>query len=121
MLGQVQVFVSSVGQGRAESLVGRDFVDFRTGNFPYSFVGIDFGQGRSLLPTSYTIRNRNAQTHVMLNWQFEGSNDGTNWQTLDRRVYFSGIPSTDISFENERFQLCQKAATTTWSIDTNIY
>lgn len=30
-------------------------------------------------PTCYSIRNKNMQSHTMLNWQFEGSADGINW------------------------------------------
>jgi hypothetical protein len=48
---------------------------------------VDLGQGRSLLPTCYTIRNRNSTTHVLMNWHLEGSNDKVNWEILDRRIY----------------------------------
>jgi hypothetical protein len=26
-------------------------------------------------------------SHVLLNWQFEGSNDRENWECLDKRIY----------------------------------
>lgn len=79
------------------------------------------GEGRCLLPTCYSMRNRNASTYVCLNWHFEGSNDKMNWTVLDRRMYLSGNQDEDIKFEEEREILCQKGATTTWGIDTDIY
>ena len=57
-LGQVQAFASSIGQGHPEDIVGRTSTMTRTGNEPFSFFGVDLGEGRQLLPTCYTIRNR---------------------------------------------------------------
>ena len=51
---------------------------------------INLGDGRRLLPTCYSIRNRSASTHVLLNWHFEGSNDKEAWKVLDRRTYNTG-------------------------------
>lgn len=78
----------------------------RTGNEPFSYFGLDLGEGRQLLPTCYSIRNRNITTHVMLNWHFEGSNDKVNWTVLDRRLYLTGNPSEDVNFEDEKKLLC---------------
>jgi hypothetical protein len=96
-------------------------VNCRTGNEPYSYFGVDLGEGRKLLPTCYSIRNRNSSTFVMLNWHFEASNDKVNWTVLDRRLYLSGSYEEDIKFEEEREMLCQKGAATTWGIDTDIF
>ena len=120
-VGQVQAFSSSIGSGRPEDFVGRQVVNCRTGNEPFSYFGVDLGEGRQLLPTCYTFRNRNITTHVMLNWHFEGSNDKVNWTVLDRRLYLTGNPSEDQAFEEEKRILCQKGAATTWGVDTDIY
>jgi hypothetical protein len=94
----------------------------RTGNEPFSYFGVDIGEGRQLLPTCYSLRNRaQTATHTMLNWHFEGSNDKVNWTTLDRRLYLTGEPQVDAKTEEERKMLCQKGATTTWALDTDIY
>ena len=118
----MQAFASSIGAGLAEDIVGRTITNCRTGNEPFSYFGVDLGEQRQLLPTCYSIRNRNnTQTHTMLNWHFEGSNDKVNWTTLDRRLYLTGDPVTDQACEQERKMLCLKGAATTWGIDTDIY
>lgn len=89
---QIVAFASSVGAGKVEDLVGRHATNCRTQNEPMSYFGVDLGAERKLLPTVYTIRNRNSATFVMLNWHFEASNDGQNWTLLDRRVHMTGIP-----------------------------
>jgi|TARA_B110001450_G_C17361147_1_gene375583 hypothetical protein len=114
-------FSSSIGSGRPEDLVGRQVVNCRTGNEPFSYFGVDLGEQRQLLPTCYSIRNRNSPTHVLLNWHFEGSNDKVNWTVLDRRLYLSGNPADDAAFEEEKKLLCQKGAVSTWGVDTDIY
>lgn len=121
ILGQVQAFSSSIGSGRPEDVVGRAIVNCRTGNEPFSYYGVDLGEGRQLLTTCYSMRNRGSTTHVMLNWHFEGSNDKVNWTVLDRRLYLTGNPAEDSAFEEEKKLLCQKGAATTWGVDTDIY
>ena len=59
ILGQVQAFSSSIGSGKPEDMVGRTIVNCRTGNEPFSYFGVDLGESRQLLPTCYSIRNRN--------------------------------------------------------------
>lgn len=86
----VQAFASSIGAGKIEDFCGRTVSNCRTHNEPYSYFGIDLGKDRSLLPSVYTIRNRNSTTHVMMNWVFEASNDKVNWCELDRRMYMTG-------------------------------
>ena len=107
--------------GAAQDVVGRQVVNCYTDNKPFSWFMINLGDGRRLLPTCYSIRNRNASTHVLLNWHFEGSNDKVNWTVLDRRLYLTGNPSEDQAFEEEKRILCQKGAATTWGVDTDIY
>jgi len=120
-VAQVQAFASSVGCGLVENFVGRSATNLRTQNEPFSFFGVDLGRDRQLLPTVYTLRNRNSSTHVMLNWHFEGSNDKVNWTLLDRRIYLTNQPEQDQLFEEEHRQLKQKGATSTWGIDTDLY
>mmetsp|Transcript_21420 Transcript_21420/g.20588 ORF Transcript_21420/g.20588 Transcript_21420/m.20588 type:complete len:109 (+) Transcript_21420:1788-2114(+) len=89
-----------------------------------SYFGVDLGMDRQLLPTCYTIRNRNSTTHVLLNWHLEASNDKVNWTILDRRIYFGdGVDGGDSqgSFEEEQKMLKQKGACSTWGVDTDIY
>jgi len=93
----------------------------RTENRPMSFFGVDLGVGRQLLPSCYTIRNRNVDTYVMVNWRFEGSNDNDHWVTLDHRHYQTGDPLIDANFIEERKLLCKKGGFSTWSIDPSIY
>jgi len=66
-------------------IVGRKVENCRTGNEPFSYFGVDLGEGRRLLPTTYATRNRNVSTHVMLSWNFEGSNDLVNWTVIEER------------------------------------
>ena len=87
--------------GSVESFVGRNVVNLRTLDEPYSFFGVDLGIDRKLLPTHYTLRNRNSSTHVMMNWHFEGSNDRINWTLLDRRIYLTNSAEHDKKFEEE--------------------
>ncbi len=61
----------------------------RTLNEPFSFFGVDLGEGRHLIPTCYSLRNRNSSTHVLMNWHLEASNDKVHWTILDRRIYLS--------------------------------
>jgi E3 ubiquitin-protein ligase HECTD1 len=96
----VQAFASSVGAGNIEDFVGRNVTNCRTHNEPYSFYGVDLGKDRCLMPTVYTIRNRNSTTHVMMNWTFEGSNDKVDWFELDRRTHMTGRAEEDAMLED---------------------
>lgn len=93
----------------------------RTLNEPFSYFGVDLGEGRLLLPYCYTIRNRNSTTHVLMNWHLEGSSNKVNWHVLDRRIYLSDDLEENAELEAEQRQLKQKGATSTWGIDTEIY
>jgi hypothetical protein len=99
VIGQVQAFASSLGAGKSEDFVGRQVLNCRTQNEPFSYYGVDLGEGRLFLPTCYTIRNRNSTTHVMMNWHFEGSNDKVNWTLLDRRIYLNQDAEIDAQYE----------------------
>ena len=49
LLGQIQAFSSSIGSGKPEDVVGRTMVNCRTGNEPFSYFGVDLGEGRETL------------------------------------------------------------------------
>ena len=100
-LSLVKVFFSSMGRGSYEDFVGRSLVNCRTLNEPGAFMGIDFGADRSLIPTYYTIRNRDSSKHIMLNWVFEGSVDFKTWYILDKRILKSDDPSYNKIMEKE--------------------
>jgi len=40
-----------------------------------------------LLPSAYSLRNRNSSSNVLLNWRLEASNDLVNWICLDVRTH----------------------------------
>ncbi len=103
---QVKAFASSVGAGSVEDFVGRVPTNCRTHNEPFSYFGVDLGQDRKFLPSSYTIRNRASTTHVLLNWNFEGSIDGINWIALDRRIFYTGNHDEDAQYDAVHKELC---------------
>ena len=73
----------------------------RTEDEAYSFMGVDLGMERRLVPTHYTLRNRNSLTHVVRNWYFEGSVTGAQWTILDARIYQSDSPEQNQALEGE--------------------
>ena len=102
---QVKCFYSSLGKGHSYQLVGRDLVNLRTLNEPFSYFGVDLGEDRFIMPTGYTIRNRNSSSHVLLNWTLEGTNDKVNFEILDRRIFKSSDIEIDYNLEKQRNQL----------------
>lgn len=105
ILQQVKVFSSSLAKGYIYDLVGRNLVNLRTLNEFNSFFGVDLGEDRFLIPTAYTLRNRNSSSHVLLNWVLEGSNDKIQFEILDSRSFKSNNLEKDEKLENERIQL----------------
>ena len=118
-LSLVKVFFSSMGKGSYEDLVGRALVNCRTLNAPNSFMGVDLGLDRFLIPSCYTIRNRDSARHTMLNWLFEGSVDGHAWYILDKRIHKTDDPAFNKIMEKERQMIERRGATSTWSVDQN--
>ena len=86
-------------------MVGRDLVNLRSLNEPNSFFAVDLGEERFLLPSAYTIRNRNSSSHVLLSWNLIGSSDRKNFEILDTRCFRSKDIELDYQLENERNQL----------------
>jgi hypothetical protein len=117
--GEVKVYFSSMGKGSYEDLVGRALVNCRTLNEPNAFMGIDLSEGRYLVPSCYTIRNRDSSRHIMLNWLFEGSVDFKTWYILDKRIHKTDDQSYNKIMEKERQMIERRGATSTWSVDQN--
>jgi len=116
-IGQIKVFASSLGRGRLADFVGREVVNLRSLNEPFSFFGVDLGEDRTLVPNSYSIWNRNSSSHVMLGWQLEASNDRVNFNVIDTRIFISSDPKINNDMEKERNLLKIPGCTSTWGID----
>ena len=82
-------------------------------------MGIDLGLERSLIPTCYTIRNRDSTRHCLMNWVFEASCNFKNWHVLDRRIHKTQDRNYNAMCERERMILEKSGSSTTWSIDQN--
>ena len=78
------------------------------------------GQNRKLIPTAYSIRNRNSSTHVLLCWELEGSNDKINFEVLDTRIFWSENYEINKKLERERNLLIKPGCTSTWGISKKI-
>ena len=76
---------------------------------------------RRLLPTCYTLRNRNSTSHVLRNWYFEGSQTGANWVILDARIYHSDQADRNATLEAEFKDFTKSGGAMTFTIDTEIY
>lgn len=105
LIQQAKAFCSSLGKGNISDLIGRDLVNLRTLNEPYSFFGVDLGEDRYLIPSAYTIKNRSSSSHVMFNWVLEGSYDKINFEVLDSRNFKSNDLEVDSKLERDRSQL----------------
>ena len=121
IMGQVEGFASSLGSGSVEMVVGRSTSNCRTLDEPGSFFGVDIGPERKLLPTLYTLRNRGETTHVLLTWQFEGSNDKFNWEVLDVRNYQSDDMREHELLQQELEPFKTRGGVLTFSVNTEIY
>ena len=66
-LGEVRAFCSGIGYGKIEDFVGRTPNSLRTTNEEGSYIGVDIGANRLIIPTAYTIKNSNNISHVSLN------------------------------------------------------
>jgi len=107
--GKVLPFTSSVADGHVEDLVGRTLSGFRTRNESGSYIGVDLGDGRGLKVSAYSLKNGTSASATMLCWNFQGSNNGSDWVVLDRRMHNT---SEDVRF------LSDKGRTSTWGVGT---
>ena len=120
-INMVKAFASSISKGQVSDFVGRNLVNLRTENEENSFFGVDLGKNRTLVPTAYSLRNRNSSSHVMLCWNLEASNDKINFEILDTRI-FSNVNNPQIhqKLEKERNLLREPGCTSTWGISKKI-
>ena len=119
-LGKKQIYCNPHELNLVTAFVGRNLVNLRTENEEFSFFGVDLGQNRKLIPTAYSIRNRNSSTHVLLCWELEGSNDKINFEILDRRIFRSDNYEMNKKLERERNLLIKPGCTSTWGISKKI-
>ena len=119
-LNLVKVFASSISKGEKSDFVGRNLVNLRTENEEFSFFGVDLGQNRRLVPSAYSLRNRNSSTHVLLCWELEGSNDKINFEVLDTRIFWSENYDINKKLERERNLLIEPGCTSTWGISKKV-
>lgn len=120
-IDQVKVFASSIVKGSLADFVGRNSVNLRTLNEENSFIGIDLGKERLLVPSCYSFKNRNSSSHVMLCWQLEASNDKISFDILDRRIFsIANNTKKHQSIEKERNLLKQPGCTSTWNLNKKI-
>ena len=61
----ITVFASSLGCGNLRDIVNQKAVNCRTENEPFSFFGVDLGEGRRLQLTAYSIRNRDIARYML--------------------------------------------------------
>jgi hypothetical protein len=55
---------------------------------------------------------------VLLNWVLEGSNNGSEWFVIDKRIHYSESNQRyNEMMENERELLMVRGATSTWGVD----
>ena len=117
--GFVKVFFSSISESsRYKDLVGRSLENCRTSNQKDSYMGVDLGKNRSLIPKQYSIRNRDCLKHVLLNWILEASWDYQNWYEIDKRIHYSNNEKLNNIRKKERKLLMQKGVVTTWAVDS---
>ena len=120
-INMVKAFASSISKGDVSDFVGRNLVNLRTENEENSFFGVDLGNNRTLVPTAYSLRNRNSSSHVMLCWNLEASNDRINFEILDTRIFSnSNNPKIHQKLEKERNLLKEPGCTSTWGISKKI-
>ena len=117
----IKAFGSSLLSGNFYDFVGRKFTNLSTENEENSFFGIDLGPERYLKPTSYSIKNRDSDTNVLLCWNFQGSNDKINFEILDKRIFSS---ETDEKLNDKtrkyRHLLKKPKTTSTWGVSKKI-
>jgi len=85
--GRVRVTCSSQEKGNIVDLVGRTSTECWSMDVPSSWVMINLGSSRSLVPNFYTLRHGgNSKADGLRNWTLQGSNDAKNWTVLIRHI-----------------------------------
>ena len=85
--GMVVAAMSRIQSGSAERFVQHH----HDGNHNYtdkknnSWMAVDLGEGRTLVPDHYCLRSgKHPGAHKLRNWELQGSEDGNQWHTLLR-------------------------------------
>ena len=57
-----------------------------TNNTPNSWMSVDLGEGRTVVPTHYCLRNDSSADHQLRNWSLQGktAEPGANWVEIRR-------------------------------------
>ena len=116
----IKAFGSSLQTGYYSDFVGRNIVNLCTDNEENSFLGVDLGPDRSLIPTLYSIRNRDSSSNVLLNWCLQGSNDKINYEILDKRIFNSEDNNIKDKYKQYKNLLKEPKTTSTWGISKRI-
>jgi len=85
--GKVIVTVSSLEKGTVLDFVSRTPTELWTKDVPASWLSIDLGKNRAVVPNFYTLRHgANYKADSLRTWDLRGSNDGVKWTLLMRHV-----------------------------------
>ena len=89
----IDITMSSIAKGQAKYLVEFETKSqVESSNQPNQWIRYDF-RGRSVAPKSYSIRSGCSAPR---RWVFEVSNDGKNWQIVDRRDDNDDLKDNDV-------------------------
>ena len=117
----IKAFGSSLLSGYYSDFVGRNIINLCSENEENSFFGVDLGPNRYLLPTLYSIRNRDSNSNVLLNWDLQGSNDKINFTILDKRRFnVENDSKNKDKYRKYRNLLKEPKTTSTWGISKRI-
>ena len=96
--GKVVAALSSAGSGDSlpHKFVGRsDDGQCHTANQPNSWMSVDLGEGRTVVPTHYCLRtDENGDAFVKRHWTLEGkaADPGADWQEIRRHDNDATMP-----------------------------
>lgn len=80
--GAILLSASSRAEGSLENIVDRTTGMFATGGNPNEWVKVDL-KTKKLKCNYYSIKGWMYSGDLLRNWNFQGSNDETNWENLD--------------------------------------
>eukprot|EP01084_Bolivina_argentea_P018780 34949_1 len=87
--GLVKLNSSGWSKGSINDMVGRTYKWSYSSPKKGSWVTIDFGGNMKIKPNAYTLQYTNNEGGAYLflrNWNFEGSNDGSNWEIIKQHT-----------------------------------
>jgi len=114
----IKAFGSPLLSGNYFDFVGRKNVNLMTENEENSFFGIDLGLNRNLIPSLYSIKNRDSSSDVLLSWNLQGSNDKIKFEILDSRTFVDEKGRN--KYRKFRNLLKEPGTTSTWGISKKI-